>query len=124
LEKRTSISQQDNVDPLDVLASALLPRLLPRLREELEREPMGLMSASETPTPRAVMAACRRGRIRGAKKIHRQWVFSVEAWREYASTYGEDPKRPSAPCVAASSEDDVIDELRRELGFIRKGART
>jgi hypothetical protein len=125
MPKGTSFDEDRNaVDVLDVLASALVPRLIPRLREALESDNSKLMTADDTPTPRAVKEACRDGLIRDARLVHRRWMFPAEAWAEYVASRGTPPRRTpdrsrrrQAP---APDEDAVLDELRRELGFARR----
>ncbi len=115
--QHTSSTDLDNIDLLDALARALVPRILPRVLEELGAE--RLMTATETPTPRAAKEACRRGLIRGARKLHRRWTFTAAAWAEYVTGHGLPPRSVAgASGCGASSEDRELEELRRELGFV------
>ena len=103
---------------MDALATALLPYLLPRLRAELalEREETKLMTAHDTPVPRATMAACRCGHITGAKKVHRQWTFTLAAWKAYVEARGLAPNK----VAVVDRELGDLDELRAEVGLKRR----
>lgn len=125
MPKRTAFDDDRNaVDVLDVLVSALVPRLLPRLREALDGDNSKLMTADDTHAPRAVKEACRRGLIRDARIVHRRWMFPAEAWTEYVASRGTPPRRTPERSgrgeAPAPDEDAMLDELRRELGFARR----
>lgn len=124
-QKQSVIESSDAA--LDALAEALLPRLLPRLREALAAaldDEARLMTARDTPSPRATMEACRRGLIRGARRVHRKWTFSVAAWREYAEANGQRPAEKAAPSVDEDAEpsmdEEALEAMRRNLGFVAK----
>jgi hypothetical protein len=51
--------------------------------------------------PRWIFRQCRTGRIKGAVKVGRQWLISVEAFKAWASSQGTCTDAPSA-----------LDELR------------
>jgi hypothetical protein len=108
---------------LDALAEALLPRLLPKIRAALAAELNAdgkLITPRDTPTPRATTEACRRGAIAGARKVHRKWMFTTAAWRDYVER-GRAPQRPGR--VDADDVEAAALELRRELGLAHRGGR-
>jgi hypothetical protein len=112
---------------LNAIADALVPRLLPHIRDALAADhdnTTRLMTARDTPSPRATMEACRRGKIHGARKVHRRWMFSAAAWRRYVETHEAAPtsKVDTTPSTV-QAEADTLDDLRRELGFAPRAKR-
>ncbi|MGO8995545.1 MAG: hypothetical protein ACLQVI_19730 [Polyangiaceae bacterium] len=123
--KDTSNDGDDNLDPLRVLARALVPHLRDELGLDAGPRMATMMTADETPSPRATKEACRRGLVRGARKLHRRWTFEVSAWREFIEANGERPRPQTIPRQSTTNpEDAVIEELRRELGFVTPATKT
>jgi hypothetical protein len=112
-----------NADPLRALARALAPLIRDELGLDAAEHPgSAWLTAEDTPTPRATKAACRRGLIRGARKVHRVWMFGRDAWRDYVERVGvRGARAPDAVPPAVRGEDVSLDELRAEVGLARRG---
>ena len=113
----TIVARTDAI--LDTLADALLPHLLPKIREALavdRDDATKLMTPRDTPSPRATMEACRRGLL-SAKKINRKWTFTVAAWRTYVDKHGTQKQAVDSVAVVDEGESADLSALRRELGF-------
>jgi hypothetical protein len=99
--------------------------LVPFLRAELGLDPRDperkWMCASDTPVPRHAKQAAREGRIRGARKVARRWVFEVQAWDEYLAGLPE-ARHVSPRTPGVSEVDQVVADLRSELGLAPRGA--
>ena len=109
-------------EALDALADALWTRLEPRVRAACAAardDEAHLMTPRDTPSRRATMEACRRGEIDGARKVHRKWTFTVGAWRRYVDQSGEAPALGRQ--AKTTVEEDPLDTMRRELGFVPRG---
>lgn len=102
-----------------LLARALAPYLRDELGLEQQPTPVGWMTHRDTPTPRLTMRACRDGRIAGARKLGRKWVFDAQAWEQFVRGHGEEPSGRVAKetCAVASGHDATLEALREELGL-------
>ena len=105
--------------------------LAPFLREELDLEGRGhtndWMTHRDTPSPRLTMVACRSGKIQGAKKLGRNWVFLKESWRSFLEAQAAPPEKSQAihsVTTVNSGDDELMAEVRSELGLIPRNLAT
>jgi hypothetical protein len=120
MRRLTSASNLDDL-VLDALADALLQRMMPKIRAAILAEMNAattLMTARDTPSPRATMAACRRGEIGGARKVHRRWTFTKAAWEHYVESVGTGSTVNDGE--SAEAEDAELAALRAELGLEKR----
>jgi hypothetical protein len=113
---------------LRMLAQALLPYLRAELIQRAAPPHERWMTADETPCPRLTKEACRRGRIDGARKLHRRWMFTAEAWDRYVQAFGKPPASDDAlPSDRAGDDEDDVEaalaEMRAQFGFVDTGRR-
>ncbi len=119
--KYSSESENCHSDALRALARALAPYLRQELNLDGHGRADGWMSHRDTPSPRLTMAACRSGKIPGAKKLGRKWVFREESWQVFlevqAAPLDTVGARPPAP-TANLADDELMAEVRSELGLV------
>jgi hypothetical protein len=73
-------------------------------------------------TKRAFFAACRDGRVAGARRDGRGWICSHDAWRSFRERGAERPVRGvaahgSKPRKVANDVEHNIDEMLRSAGL-------
>lgn len=110
------------------LAAAIGELVDARVEQRLRELGVGVEQYSGRALPpgvsrRAFFAACRAGRVDGARRDGRGWTCSRSAWVAYRGRGADRPVRGCAAPTPASGADDA-DQLLEQAGFRRTRRRS
>lgn len=114
MARRLALVQRPTPDAGADALRALAGALAPYLREVLadaDREGELVEVATVVPLPRrAVLRACREGRVEGARRVGRRWLATRAAVNAWVRASG-----PRAVVAQAEDADDDLEPLRQSL---------